>query len=677
MLWCVVSPVRPFLTALQVAALMGLGLLYGDTGHHRMVAVCLRKLARPPGPEPEHCGDWESYSLAAGLALGTITMGRGEVLVAGRLADLRLPEALHHHMVGGPRLQPTSAQRERPPSYQIKEGDAINIDVTSPGATLALGMLYWKSGNASIASWMDAPDTSFLLEFVRPDFLLLRTLAKGLIMWDSVAPSLAWVESHVPASILPFCLVRPPDSPPAGYQRLDYETINQAYCNIVAGAAFALALRFAGTWNNAAFETIDFLVNKFIAVTKRSIADLTGKAVVEQTICILVLAQGLVMAGSGDLATLRTCRMLRSRVHNSTVVNYGSHMAVHTAIGLLFLGGGRLGLASSPSAVAAMLAAFFPKFPTHSSDNRYHLQALRHLYVLAVEPRLVAPRCAETGKLLAVELKLQYRATPNYPALSLQLRAPVLLPSLGLLSSVAVEDASYWATVFHPGPADAWPDLVALLERGGHMAVKRREGAGVARGGRVRLPWVLGKAEQAGVVASPHWSAYSELFLKDCPAAWVTAMQCLLSCCLASSCPALVPVWTSLLAQARLPAALAGVEARQAGSLEQVCRHQGAGSSLLQPELIISLSQRVSLALDRAAQWEEGEGLGKALVRVVESLPAPLSTLKRRQLVTTAVTLHGLTPSDQGAKVMSRNPLRMRQVLASSSRPATLYRLMN
>ena len=87
------SPVRPFLTALQVAALMGLGLLYGDTGHHRMVAVCLRKLARPPGPEPEHCGDWESYSLAAGLALGTITMGRGEVLVAGRLADLRLPEA--------------------------------------------------------------------------------------------------------------------------------------------------------------------------------------------------------------------------------------------------------------------------------------------------------------------------------------------------------------------------------------------------------------------------------------------------------------------------------------------------------------------------------------------------------------------------------------------------------
>ena len=61
----------------------------------------------------------------------------------------------------------------------------------------ALGMLYWRSNNTAVASWMDAPDTSFLLEFVRPDLLLLRTLAKGLILWDSVTPSLAWVEGQV------------------------------------------------------------------------------------------------------------------------------------------------------------------------------------------------------------------------------------------------------------------------------------------------------------------------------------------------------------------------------------------------------------------------------------------------------------------------------------------------
>lgn len=47
------------------------------------------------------------------------------------------------------------------------------------------------------------------------------------------------------------------------------------------------------------------------------------------------------MAGSGDLAVLRVCRFLRSRVHASTIVTYGSHMAIHMAVGFLFLGGGR------------------------------------------------------------------------------------------------------------------------------------------------------------------------------------------------------------------------------------------------------------------------------------------------------------------------------------------------
>ncbi len=69
-------------------------------------------------------------------------------------------------------------------------------------------------------------------------------------------------------------------------------------------------------------------------------------------------------------------------------MTYGSHMALHLGLGLLFMGGGNLTLGTSaPGSVAAMLAAFYPKFPTHSSDNRYHLQAFRHLYVLAAEPR--------------------------------------------------------------------------------------------------------------------------------------------------------------------------------------------------------------------------------------------------------------------------------------------------
>jgi len=48
---------------------------------------------------------------------------------------------------------------------QVKEGDTINIDVTGPGATLALGMMFFASGNKSVASWMEAPATQVLKIF--------------------------------------------------------------------------------------------------------------------------------------------------------------------------------------------------------------------------------------------------------------------------------------------------------------------------------------------------------------------------------------------------------------------------------------------------------------------------------------------------------------------------------
>ena len=48
-----------------------------------------------------------------------------------------------------------------------------------------------------------------------------------------------------------------------------------------------------------------------------------------------------VVSGSGDLEVLRLVRRLRVRVGHPEV-HYGSHMATHMALGLLFLGGCRL-----------------------------------------------------------------------------------------------------------------------------------------------------------------------------------------------------------------------------------------------------------------------------------------------------------------------------------------------
>jgi anaphase-promoting complex subunit 1 len=50
----------------------------------------------------------------------------------------------------------------------------------------------------AVADWLTACDTQFLLDFVRPDFLMLRIIARGLVLWDCIQPTVEWVEANVP-----------------------------------------------------------------------------------------------------------------------------------------------------------------------------------------------------------------------------------------------------------------------------------------------------------------------------------------------------------------------------------------------------------------------------------------------------------------------------------------------
>ncbi|CAI5943120.1 unnamed protein product [Closterium sp. NIES-65] len=87
------------------------------------------------------------------------------------------------------------------PDQQVLEGNTPNVDVTAPGAILALAMMYLQSNNEAVAARLAPPATHFALEFVRPDFILLRVLACSLILWDSVQPSEEWVAAQVPRII--------------------------------------------------------------------------------------------------------------------------------------------------------------------------------------------------------------------------------------------------------------------------------------------------------------------------------------------------------------------------------------------------------------------------------------------------------------------------------------------
>ena len=66
---------------------------------------------RPPGPEMENCSERESYSLAAGLALGLVMLGKGKVVTG--LADLNIADELYQYMVGGHK-RPLVSAPDRP-----------------------------------------------------------------------------------------------------------------------------------------------------------------------------------------------------------------------------------------------------------------------------------------------------------------------------------------------------------------------------------------------------------------------------------------------------------------------------------------------------------------------------------------------------------------------------------
>ncbi|MBN3279981.1 APC1 protein, partial [Polyodon spathula] len=395
---------------------------------HLIAATC--SPGRPPGPEMEYCTDRESYSLAAGLALGMVCLGHGSNLIG--MSDLNVPEQLYQYMVGGHRRSQAGINREKhkSPSYQIKEGDTINVDVTCPGATLALAMIYLKTNNRSIADWLRAPDTMFLLDFIKPEFLLLRTLARCLIMWEEILPNAQWINSNVP-QIIRENSVSLQSQEVSASEDLNMETLAQAHIYIIAGACMAVGFRFAGTANSDAFNCLYKFARNFMQCLPASTAVIMGHYNLETCLSIVLLSLSMVMAGSGNLKVLQLCRFMHKKTGGE--LNYGFHMAHHMALGLLFLGGGRYTLSTSNSAIAALLCALYPHFPSHSTDNRYHLQALRHLYVLAAEPRLLVPVDVDTSTPCYALLEVTYKGSQWYEETTVELMAPTLLPELDLL----------------------------------------------------------------------------------------------------------------------------------------------------------------------------------------------------------------------------------------------------
>eukprot|EP01033_Poteriospumella_lacustris_P008019 gene8018-5771_t len=514
----------------QCAALVGIGFLFTRSCNRLMIQFLLEELFRKP--TSDRCECRESLSLCAAWSLAMIALPR-LTKIEDRLFHLieggKRPSDLLMFASSGASASSSSSSSSssgatplmgaadaNAKSSRILEGDLLNVDVTSPGATLALGLLYQRSHDDKVLRRLELPKTMLALDGTRPDHLFYRCVARVLIQWDAVQPSLAWMEAQLPpvlasarqehvrqqqqqAAVRGRAFMNPSASTtatatatagssttaagaaetnedeastdstadshrhaasaatasatttagtrkyvgPYGSSRrhqnqLDPKVTLTLIINIYAGLAQGLGLVYAGTFDERVkallLERLQWLQSLRENKTKENFCtNKMTKYTVESAMGSTSLALACVMAGSGDLDCLRLFRMLRWKV--DVEQTYGSHMVYGMAIGMLFLGGGKYSLKRDPVSVACLLMSMLPRYPNRTTDQQTHLQALRHLYVLAVEPRVLQTIDVSTGVPVSVDLELELVDGRMVTA-----QAPGLLPELLSIHRISVKE---------------------------------------------------------------------------------------------------------------------------------------------------------------------------------------------------------------------------------------------
>lgn len=385
----------------QTSGIMGIGLLYCNSQHRRMSEVMMSEIQHIDEEDEEEPLRSEGYRLAAGFALGFINLGKGAELKG--LHDMKLTEKLVAIATATKKVDITHV-----------------LDRAAAGAVMAIALMYMKSEDPIIARKIDVPDSVVQFDYVRPDILMLRALAKNLILWSRVQPTREWVRDSLPKeyrALLPL----------AGYGRLTSRSL--PFFAILAGTAFAVGLRFAGSANTQARDLLIELLDDLIRITRlpgsgeQPVYDEElARAYARTAQDVVAVSCALVMAGTGDLQLLRRLRSLHGHAEDTP---YGSHLAAHLAVGALFLSCGTATFSVRNEAVASLLVAFYPLWPGSVGDNKAHLQAFRHFWVLAVDERCLVTRDMSTSQPVSVPVRIEMRG-----GAVLGRTTPCLLPPL-------------------------------------------------------------------------------------------------------------------------------------------------------------------------------------------------------------------------------------------------------
>ncbi|MCJ1402881.1 Anaphase-promoting complex subunit 1 [Xylographa trunciseda] len=399
----------------QTTGIMAIGLLYCNTQHRRMSEIMLSEMENTEQDDnisPMETLRDEGYRLAAGFALGYINLGKGTNLKG--LHDMRIVERLLALAVGTRRV------------------DIVHIlDKATAGAVIAITLIFMKTEDETLARKIDIPDTTHQFDYVRPDIFLLRTVARHLIMWNEISPTYAWIYKHLPMLYQHHFKLN-------GFRVLKID--DMPLLNIIAGLCFTIGLRFAGTARQDVRNLLGHYLDQLIRICRLPALNYDGKLTritIRNCQDVVALAAASVMAGTGDLYIFRRLRLLHGRSDPDTP--FGSHLATHLAIGVLFLAGGTHSFNTSNIALASLLCAFYPLFPSTVLDNKSHLQAFRHFWVLAAEPRCLTVRDADNHRPISIQVVITLRS-----GIEMSATAPCLLPELEGISKISTDDPKYW-----------------------------------------------------------------------------------------------------------------------------------------------------------------------------------------------------------------------------------------
>nr|KAJ3418193.1 Anaphase-promoting complex subunit 1 [Polyrhizophydium stewartii] len=292
---------------LTVGALLGLSVSHLGSQNDRLASAISTHI---PGLMPENSPELGTASIthsAAAAAYGLLHLGSGR-----RLAMERFREQIAQLSIGP--LDASNASNECygvscgfaigfmgiDAGYSVRQrvrGDSIatrehlrvlaegllkllsgpESDMTAPGAIVALALTFMRTEDRSISDKIAIPGTAYDLDAVHPDHLTLRVVAKSLIMWRSITPSIEWMFSFVPLFIKRSRLAHLPQSIQDGIAAdrtqtdsnaaLDKSLMSQAYFFILAGAALAMGLKYAGSCDPQAASCLEWFMDHCLSAS--------------------------------------------------------------------------------------------------------------------------------------------------------------------------------------------------------------------------------------------------------------------------------------------------------------------------------------------------------------------------------------------------------------------------